>query len=79
MTGGGHGGSDSACAMSGIDSSGVSDGDSVLYAIFLERLLVFKNSIIEASKTRKPANFGYIAKILFARCRINEVDSIWWL
>ncbi|OWV28952.1 hypothetical protein JI62_15050 [Halomonas campaniensis] len=40
---------------------------------------VHKNSIIEASKTRKPASFGYIAEILFARCRINEVDSIWWL
>ncbi len=40
---------------------------------------VHKNSIVEASKTRNPANFGYIAKILFARCRINEVGSIWWL
>ncbi|MEQ1437716.1 hypothetical protein ABLW47_24105, partial [Salmonella enterica] len=31
------------------------------------------------SKTRQHANVGYIAKILFALCRINEVDSIWWL
>ncbi len=31
------------------------------------------------SKTRQHANFGYIAEILFARCRINEVDSIGWL
>jgi len=40
---------------------------------------VHKNSIIEAGKTCKPANVGYIAKILFARYRINEVDSICWL
>lgn len=38
---------------------------------------VHKISVIEAGKTSKSANFGYIAKILFARCRINGVDSIW--
>lgn len=37
---------------------------------------VHKDSIIEASKTRKPANFGYKAKIRFAFNRVNGVESI---